>query len=142
MIFLEIYVCKSKLNNASLQIKESAKSIDRITSDLIKTTISLQEYWQGSDYETLKKKILNEYQENLREFSDRLKEYANYLENASIAYQKIEDIFQEKEIEMWKMNKFDYEQVEMKISEYRAIYNRMNEELTNLKNVLKTIQNG
>ena len=40
------------------------------------------------------------------------------------------------------MNKFDYEQVEMKISEYRAIYNRMNEELTNLKNVLKTIQNG
>ena len=100
MIFLEIYVCKSKLNNASLQIKESAKSIDRITSDLIKTTISLQEYWQGSDYETLKKKILNEYQENLTEFSNRLKEYANYLENASIAYQKIEDTFQEKEIEM------------------------------------------
>ncbi len=100
MIFVEVYVCKSKMKKASFQIKESASAIDKIVSELMETTNVLGNAWQGSDYEFFKQKITQEYQNNLTEFTQRLKEYAVYLENASNAYQKLEDVFKDKEIEV------------------------------------------
>ena len=38
------------------------------------------------------------------------------------------------------MNKFDYDQVDVKILEYRSLSNRMNDELTSLNEVLKVLQ--
>ena len=100
MIFVDVYVCKSKMKKASSQIKESAYAIDKIISELMAITRTLGDGWQGSDYESFQQKITKEYQDNLNEFSKRLKEYAVYLENASNAYQKLENIFKDKEIEV------------------------------------------
>ena len=88
------------MKKASFQIKESASAIDKIVSELMETTNVLGNAWQGSDYEFFKQKITQEYQNNLTEFTQRLKEYAVYLENASNAYQKLEDVFKDKEIEV------------------------------------------
>ena len=38
------------------------------------------------------------------------------------------------------MNKFDYDQVDVKILEYRSLSNRLNDELTSLNEVLKVLQ--
>ena len=38
------------------------------------------------------------------------------------------------------MNKFDYDQVDVKILGYRSLSNRMNDELTSLNEVLKVLQ--
>lgn len=100
MIFVDVYICKSKIKDSSKKIKECAETIDKILSELERGTTDLGNAWEGEDYQAFQKKIHQDYHDNINAFSKCLKEYADYLYNSSTAYQKLEDIFKDKEIEV------------------------------------------
>ena len=97
---MDIYVDKTALKEIVKEIQNSATTIREIMKSIEQNNTSLARYWQGSSQQNFDQKITQDYHETFTTFCERLEEYATYLENACLLYQKLEDTFKNKKVDV------------------------------------------
>lgn len=97
---MDIHVKKSSLKSMSDEVSECSGEIKAILKELENCTTNLAKIWKADSSLQFQQKIFTDYHQNLVNFCDCLEQYSLYLKNASILYQKLEDTYSKKEIEV------------------------------------------
>jgi len=100
MVDEEILIKKDAVDNITKELTGEYNNINNYIKSIDDSLEKVELTWRGKDAEEYVKKMKDNYKKPLQDFNDSLKSYIDYLENFFKEYERMDNSFFERKLEI------------------------------------------